>query len=202
MKKTNFIILLLTLMFCISTVVSAQATVATIDAYCKTVDALTKKSKEPHLIAADTSDYENANATAKWQKFATEKELEKFRETTETYSIAMNWKKNGKIVASNFTLFSPSGDWAKYVFQYFREDGTLAKVKVDYRTFMGDLIILQDIYFNAAGKLLKKTNRFEDLTTHKPKKVKKDSYDPGMLNEVDYYKTTRKLPFAKLITAK
>ena len=128
MKKTNIIILLLAATFCIPTTASAQATVVTIDVYCKAVDTLSKKSKEPHLIAADTSDYENSNATAKWRKFASEKELEKFREATETYTIAMNWKKNGKIVASNFTLFSPSGDWAKYVYQYFREDGTLAKV--------------------------------------------------------------------------
>lgn len=203
MKTTTLLILLL--IFSAAATVSAQAarttTVVGIEAYAKSIDKMVESRKTPDLVCADVADQEK-DENAKWQKFDSEAALEKFRETTETYTIALNWRKNGKLVASNFTFFSPSGDWAKYVYQYFREDGSLAKVKVDYRTFEGDLIILQNIYFSPAGKLLKKTNRFEDLTTHKPKRVKKDSFDQGMLNEVDYYKTTRKLPFAKLIAAK
>ena len=199
MKKPFFGAVVCALLVAMALSASAQtAEIKTIDAYCKTVDALTKKTKSPELVFADVSDYE-ANAKAKWQRFASEKALDKHREKTEAYTIAYAWRKNGKIAASNFTYFSPSGDWTKYVFSYFREDGTLAKAAIDYRTFQGDLIVLQDLYFDKSGKLLKKKTRFRDLSTNKPKKATKDFMGASDLSETDYYKTTKKLPFAHLI---
>ena len=205
MKKTIFITLLL--IFCLSAVVSAQtartSTVAGIDAYCKTIDAVTEKRKSPDFVFADVSDYEK-NEKARWQEFDSEAALEKFREKTETYTIALNWRKNGHLVASNFTLFSPSGDWAKYVFQCFREEGTLAKAKSELRTFYGDFVVTEYRYFDAKGKPLKKTIRYSDLTTGKPKKPTESFFgdNSGYLKDKDYYMSTRKLPFAKLLAAK
>lgn len=200
MKKLGFVTLFIVLTFCVPAVSLAQKTseIAAIDAYCKSVDAIQKRHKLPDLVFADVANYEK-DEKEKWRLFSSIKALDKFREKTETYTTAYNWQKYGKIVATNFTLSSPSGDWAKYVFSYYRTDGTLAKVKVDYRTFMGDMIVLQDTYFDRGGKILKKTNRFEDLTTRKPKKVEKDSFDSSILNEVDYYTTTKKLPFVLLL---
>src|SRR5207237_10045285 len=101
------------------------------------------------------------------------------------------WRKNRKLAKSNFTMFSPSGDWSKYVYQYFRTDGTLAKAEIDYRTFEGDLILLQDHYFDTKGKVIKTTSKFLDLRTHKPKKVTEGFRDEAaqMQKETDYYKT-------------
>lgn len=172
--------------------------------YCKQVDKFIKKNKSPQLVFADTADY-NENDKPKWRKFASEKALEKFRETTaETYSISYNWLKNGKIVKSNFTLFSPSGDWAEYIFHCFREDGTLAKTEQELRTFNEDLILIQNFYFNRKGKLQKKTIRYLDLRSKKPIQPTKQ-----FLNEIkdyilqaDYYKKTSELPFAKLLKRK
>ena len=205
MKRTIFITLLL--IFCLSAVVSAQtartSTVAGIDAYCKTIDAVTEKRKSPDFVFADVSDYEK-NEKAKWQKFDSEAALEKFREKTETYMIALNWRRNAHLVASNFTLFSPSGDWAKYVFQCFREDGTLAKAKSELRTFYGDFVVTEYRYFDAKGKLLRNTIRYSDLTTGKPKNPGKEYLDASanLMKEKDYYMSTRKLPFAKLLGKK
>ena len=205
MKRTISSTLLLT--FCLSIVASAQtariSTVSGINGHCKAIDTLTEKSKTPDLIFADVSDYEK-NDKAKWQKFDSEAALEKFREKTETYTIALNWRKNGHVVASNFTLFSGSGDWAKYVFQCFRDDGTLAKAKSELRTFYGDFVVTENRYFDAKGKLLKKTIRYSDLTTGKPKKPGESFFsdNSGYLKEKDYYMSTRKLPFAKLLDKK
>jgi hypothetical protein len=170
-----------------------------IDAYCKTVDAIQKRRKLPDLVFADTSSGYEKDEKAAWRKFASVKALDKFRDKSETYTVAYNWLKNGKVVLSTFTLSSPSGDWAEYINSYYREDGTLAKAKIDYRTFMGDIIVLQDLYFNSAGKQIKKNLRYQDLKTHKPKKVAEGSFDSSILNEVDYYMTTKKLPFANLM---
>lgn len=177
-----------------------KAEIKTIDAYCKTVDAFVKRNKNPQPIFADISDY-NDDSKNKWRKFASEKALKKFREKTETYTIAYNWRKKGKIIQTIFTLFSGSGDWEQYVFHCFRPDGTLAKVKSDMRTFDGDLIVLQDLYFYRKGKLLRKTVQYKDLRTRKPKKLISDylkSYS-DFISDVDYFKKTSKLPFAKLV---
>lgn len=179
----------------------AATEITRIDAYVKTLDAFVKNRK-PHLIVADTSADYNENSQPKWQKFATEKALEKFREeTNETYTIAYNWLQKGKIVKSNFTLFSPSGDWTQYIYHDFRADGSLAHAQSEMRTFNGDLIIIQDFYFNQAGKLLKKSIKYRDLQTDKPIKATKKFLETkgNFSNDVEYYTTTGKLPFAKLI---
>ena len=173
--------------------------VKNIDAYCKTIDALTSRNKAP-LIFADTSDYTDANAKEKWQKFASEKALEKFRETTETYNIAYNWQKNGRIAASNFTGFSPSGDWTMYIFHCFRDNGSLARVKMELRTFYGDYIVTQLRYFERSGKLLRKAVKYQDLITRKPKKP--SSQFDSSFSDADVFKKTSKLPFAHLLNKK
>jgi hypothetical protein len=171
-----------------------------IDAYVKTIDAFVK-NKKPHLIFADTSDY-SEESKPKWRKFASEKALEKFREETgETYTIAYNWLRRGKVVKSNFTLFSPSGDWAQYVYHNFRADGSLALAESEMRTFNGDLIIVQDFYFDRAGRLLKKTVKYRDLQTNKPIKPTKEFLETkaDFSDDVEFYKKTSKLPFANLL---
>lgn len=198
------------LFFCLSVALSLLPTPAQtvktaeikqIDAYVKTLDTLVKKSKTPHLIFADTSDYEEGSQP-KWQKFASEKALEKFRtEMSETYSIAFNWLQRGKIVRSNFTLFSPSGDWTQYIFHNFRADGSIAHAKSEMRTFNGDLTIIRDFYHDRRGRLLKKTVKYRDLTTNKPIKPTREflKNNADWLNNVEYYKKTSRLPFANLL---
>lgn len=199
MKKT---ICLFFLIVSLAVAVAAQTTVKAIDTYAKSIDRHTSNSKNAKVVFADVSDYE-AGSKAMWRKFASEKALEKHRESTQAYSIAFTWTKGGKLVASNFTLFSPSGDWTKYVNSYYRPDGSLARTFVDYRTFHGDFIVEQSLYFNTTGKLLKKTTAYKDLQTGKPKKPE-DGYlsDNSELLAGDYYKRTSKLPFAHLLKTK
>jgi len=201
MRKLKYLQLLIVIVACQSSYTSAQTkptgTVRGIDAYCKTIDAITENSNEPQMVFGDTSDSEDSNAKPNWQKFESSNALEKFREKSETYSIAYNWLKGGKIVASNFTNFSPSGDWTMYVYHYFREDGTLARVRSELRTFEGDYIVIQTRYFSRSGRQLSKTVKYLDLMTHKPKKA--TSMFNSSFSSSDYFKTTKKLPFAQLM---
>jgi hypothetical protein len=176
---------------------SAQATVKEIDAYSKTVDALVKRQKSPDRVFADTADM---NATReRWRSFASIRALDRHRKKSETYSIAYNWLKGGKIAASNFTLFSGSGDWIKYLNHYFRPDGTLARVDADYRTFMGDFMVIRRRYFDRSGKQISSSVKYLDLTTQKPKKPEDGGVMGDDPKEIDYYKKTSKLPFAALM---
>ena len=173
-----------------------------IDAYVATVKRVSASTRNPKTIVADTAEYDSGKTH--WQKFASEKVLEKFRDKTETYSIAYNWISKGKLVQTNFTDFSPSGDWAQYTFHYFWPDGTIAKVEAEMRTFMGDYIIKRDFYMDAKGKVIKKTTGYFDLTTRKPKKPNKDILgdENSGFAEITFYRTTDKLPFASLIGIK
>jgi hypothetical protein len=177
--------------------VLAQSTVEikNTDAYVRSLSALRRKS--PDLIFADVADYDAKRG--KWQTFPSEKALEKHREKSETYSIAYVWKKAGKVAATNFTIFSPSGDWTRYVYSYYRPDGTLSRADIDYRTFYGDLMVLQKYYFDPAGKVIKKTTSVLDLMTKKPKKRGTEFSSQAELMTGEFYTRTSKLPFASMI---
>jgi hypothetical protein len=199
MKKLTLLVAVLLTFVVVPVYAAAQSgkpAIREIDAYVKTVDAIVKRHKDPDRVFADPADMNSSRE--KWRRFASVKALDRFRKKSETYSIAYNWLGSGKIVASNFTLFSASGDWAKYVNHYFRPDGTLARVDTDYRTFMGDFVVLRSRYFDSKGKQIASSVKYLDLTTRKPK-------DPGEgvmgddPKEAEYYKKVSKLPFARLM---
>lgn len=205
MKKLVYVPFLFVLAVSVSHRASGQniraAEAKRIDAYCRSIDSFTKKRKGPELVFADTSD--QTDSKEKWRKFASEKALEKFREQSETYTVAYVWRKNGRVAVTNFTLFSGSGDWAKYVYSYFRADGSLARVESELRTFYGDYIVIRRRYFDSAGRLVRKTDRYLDLQSKKPKKPDPEYIDANAgLDKGDYYMKTSKLPFARLIRKK
>ena len=174
-----------------------KAEIRQIDKYCKSVNKLFERSNSAHLVFADVSQ----DRKTKWRQFKSEQALENFREKTETYSIAYNWLKNRKIVRSNFTLFSESGDWVQYVYHYFRPDGTIARVESELRTFYGDMTVTQIFYFDGKGRSLKKTLRYADLQNKKlvkPNEEFNDSHS-DYLKEVNYFKKTTNLPFSHLL---
>ena len=151
----------------------------------------------PDMIFADVSQTKKS----KWRKFSSEKGLENFRKNTETYSISYNWKRNNKIIQSNFTLFSESGDWVNYIYYYFSENGTLAKIETEYRTFYGHFIAKQIIYFSPNGKMLKRNINYYDLKKetpiNTPEKWLPDNLE--IMNDFSFYKTIDKLPYSHFL---
>ena len=175
---------------------SVASQVKNINAYCKQIDSIQKRRKTPELVYANTAD-ENSN-TDRWRKFASEKALDKFRDGSETYDIAYNWRSGGKLIASNFTHSSPSGDWVNYVNHCFRPDGTVARVETDYRTFMGDFKVVSMRYFNSSGRQISSSIRYLDLQSGKAKDAS-DGVMGDAESRAEYYKSVKKLPFAKLL---
>jgi hypothetical protein len=199
MRKLGWLALLIAVLAAGVLAQENLTTVKEIDTYCNKIDAAVKRRKEPDRVFADSAS--ETSKHEKWKSFASTKALEKFRKRQEVYTIAFNWLSGGKVVRSNFTLSSPSGDWAKYVYHWFRADGTLAREESEYRTFMGDFIVIRRRYFDSKGRHLKSSVRFLDLTTGKPKDASEGVMgdDP---KEVDYYKKTSELPFAHLLKKK
>lgn len=166
-----------------------------IEAYVKTIEDLVEKEGKPHIIIADVADY-NDSEKAVWKKYASEEEFEKSRETEEAYTIAYIWKKDGKIVQVNFTYSSPSGDWVEYYFQTYREDGTLAKVDRELRTFMGNIIVNRIQIYDEKGKLLNESKNYRDLETQKTVEPTENFQDVEVGKS---YMKINELPFAKML---
>jgi hypothetical protein len=169
------------------------ADLSAIEAYVKQMDAYTRRNARAGRLFGDTANYEDADAPARWREFANKRALER----AEVYSAATAWlKPTGELVVASFSLSSPSGDWAQYNDYYYRNDGTLAKLHSELRTFMGDLVVVRDRFYDPNGKLLQEKTRYLDLQTRKPKKVKEGDFQdiPPEL----YAKTTA-LPFYGLL---
>lgn len=174
-----------------------QSDIAEIEIYTSGLDRYIKRNERAARYFADTASYEQENAPARWQEFKTKRTLDKAWQDGKTYTSSNVWfNQTGELVVAMFTFSSPSGDWVQYVTNYYRKDGTLAKSNAELRTFMGDIIRINDRLYNDKGKLLKEQTRYLDLTTRKPKKVKKDEF---MDMEAPLYANTSALPFYGLV---
>jgi hypothetical protein len=174
-----------------------QSDIVAIETYTNGLDRYIKRNARAARYFADTSSYEEQNAPARWQEFKTKSALDKAWENGQTYTSSNVWfSQTGDPVVTLFTFSSPSGDWAQYLTNYYRSDGTLARHHSELRTFMGNLIIIRDRLYDANGKVLREQTRYLDLNTRKPKKVKQGDF---MDQEAPLYIKTSALPFYKLL---
>ncbi len=163
-----------------------------IDAYVKTIEDFVEKEGKPHLIITDVSDY-NKDGNSIWKTFDSQKDFEK--SNAESYTTAFIWKKDGKVIATNLTYSSPSGDWVQYVYYVFYEDGYVAKSNRELRTFMGDIIVNRINTYDKNGALLKESTNYRDLKTQKPVKATTNFQDI----DVEIYNEFRDFPFEPIV---
>ncbi|HEX8775582.1 MAG TPA: hypothetical protein VF735_18575 [Pyrinomonadaceae bacterium] len=166
--------------------------VAAIEAYARQLDAYAKRNARGGRLFADTSGADGS--AARWTEFRSKRALEK---VDEAYSVATVWTQpTGDVLLADLSLSSPSGDWVQYANYYYRADGTLAKTRSELRTFMGDLIVIRDRFYDTRGKLLQEKTRYLDLKTRKPKKVEAGGFQDIPL---ELYARTTDLPFHSLL---
>lgn len=174
-----------------------QNDVAAIESYVRSLDGYIKRNARGARYFADTANYESDNTPARWQEFRTKSALDTAWQDGKTYTSSNVWfNQTGNLVVTLFTFSSPSGDWAQYMTNYYRKDGTLAKSSAELRTFMGNVIRINDRLYDNKGKLLREQTRFLDLKTRRPKRVNKDEF---MDIEAPVYTSTSALPFYKLL---
>ena len=77
------------------------------------------------------------------------------------------FRRGERIRAARLMRTSPSGDWVQYFDYCYRADGTLAFVIADLRTFLGDVRVVDRLYYGPDGRRLRKTRRIFDLKTKK-----------------------------------
>jgi hypothetical protein len=166
--------------------------IAAIEAYVRQLDAYAKRNARRGRLFADTASYTDGSAP-RWREFRSKRALEH----AEAYSVATVWSEpTGDGLVADFALSSPSGDWAQYANYYYRADGTLAKLHSELRTFMGDLIVIRDRFYDTSGKLLREKTSYLDLNTRKPKKVEAGGFQDI---PVELYAKSSDLPFYSLL---
>jgi hypothetical protein len=165
---------------------------ASIASYSAEVDHFIKLNRK--RVFGDISSGSSDQAS-RWKEFKSEAAREKAQTGDNLNENAFVWTRSGKVIGANFTFTSPSGDWAHYVMYYFREGGSLARIKAQLNTFYGDVSIVRDRFYSAEGKLLKSTRKVLDLKTQKPTKPPKDFFD----EEFPIFRKIAELPFHKLL---
>ena len=192
MKKPAFFAVLCCLLSAVFVSAQQPAELKRIDADARRIDAFAKKNPRAKLVFADASTDEKP----RWRRFPSEAALEKYRETQETYTIALVWRRRQSVAHAVFTRFSQSGDWAQYDSYYFRPDGSLAKLNSELRTFNGNVVIVRDFYFDRRGRRIGRRVSYRDLSTNRPVPKPDGEF---LENEIETYRRTKNLPFARLL---
>ncbi|HJX89504.1 MAG TPA: hypothetical protein VJ372_03365 [Pyrinomonadaceae bacterium] len=171
---------------------TSNHSISEINIYSAEVERFTQINKE-HRIFGDVSSAKT-DKTDLWREFKSEKELEDTGNGENLNQMATLWTKQGKVIAAKFNFTSPSGDWNHFINYYFRENGSLAKIDAQLNTFEGNISVVRQRYYNSTGPLIKSTETFRDLETHKPRK----SAD-FMDNPIPIYLKVPDLPFHQLL---
>ena len=171
---------------------TSKSSISEINVYTAAVERFTKVNKK-HRIFGDVSSAKT-DKTDLWREFKSEKELEDTGNGENLNQTATVWTKQGKVIAAKLNFTSPSGDWNHFINYYFRENGSLAKIDAQLNTFEGNVSVVRQRYYNSAGRLIKSTETFRDLETHKPRK----SAD-FMDNPIPIYLKVSDLPFHQLL---
>ena len=138
---------------------SKSAEVKNIDAYCKTVDAVRLKGKSPELVFADVSDYNDSGKDKpNWRKFASEKTLDKFREKSETYSIAYN------DTTGDRTVTNPLGKQGIYRFTSLLNRKRLSRI--DGQPSLSCPASTKAWSYDATGRVLQETDEEGRITRY------------------------------------
>jgi hypothetical protein len=109
-----------------------------------------------------------------WKEILRDKDLDRLCKNGCTDSLSA-YRRGGHILVVSLESGDPKGDWSRYVESYFREDGTLALSRLDFRVHQtgsdGKPTLVQSVryrYYSPEGKILKQTHpEYRDLRMKK-----------------------------------
>jgi len=161
---------------CLPGQTNTSGAVEKIRKYSENIDNYVESNLDrKRLFGAKTS----SGVSVQWKEFHSDEEREKALIGEYEYQAANTWLKEERVVFVNNTMWSDSGDWALYVYYYFDNNGRTIRITSDFRTFIGKVKVLGDLYFDAEGKILRKTEEYFDLHTDR-QYSKKPEYQPDV----------------------
>ncbi|HSS20660.1 MAG TPA: hypothetical protein VLL54_11345 [Pyrinomonadaceae bacterium] len=181
--------LLTALLLCAFEVTAQRPTPASINSYASQIDRFARQHRA-RVFANIFSESEDEQAN--WREFKNAKDLENsgvaFAEQADV------WLQGTNPVRASITIATTSGDWVQDIDYYFREDGTIAKIRSQLNTFHGNVSVIKEKYFDTTGTLLRTTTRVLDLKSRKRSRSR-DYMD----QEIPFYRRAQELPFYKLL---
>ncbi len=169
--------------------------------YVHNIERYVKMNLERKIVLANMVDCTEKNEKTNWKIFPDAKALEQAVEKSNgtLCESAHVWKKNNRVVRVTDFYYSPSGDWNLTTDSFYRQDGTLVRLKSILRTFHtshdSPVAVERDGYFNQTGELVKETKYVSDLS--KPK-IEDNSIE-YMDVDVTVVKKVRQWPFWALV---
>ena len=188
----RFVMILLGL-FLVSPAVGARSTAAEVrqvSRYCKQVDSYVREHPSAFVNLRRGSGVNN-DGDGKWRRWPKARAAE----AVDSNGDARLWRRDGKIVFVTFLLQSGSRDWALYVSNYYRLDGTLAKIESELRTFYGNVSVERDWLYRPDGSLISFKARCFKLPGREPAQLDDNFIDIP----VPLYPTVAHLPFQSLL---
>ena len=169
---------------------TTRVEVQLIDRYCKEVDRYVRAHPSAFVNVRQGSGVNNAG-NGKWRRWPKARSAE----AVDSNGDARLWRRNGKIIFVTFLFQSGSRDWALYVNNYYRPDGTIAKIDSELRTFYGDVSVERDWLYRPDGSLVSFDARCFKLSGHEPAQIDDNFIDKS----VPLYQTVAHLPFQRLL---
>jgi hypothetical protein len=168
---------------------------AEIKSYCDQIDDY-KKDATPQLFA-DASD----QPRPAWRRVASEREIESLNDALFQHSTtARAWLKNKSVVAVDTETTAGAADWLLAAEYCFRPDGTLASIHSEFRNEKEDYIAVRGESFAPDGTSLGENVQTLDLRSRRPRKLSKQLAAAEIRTPL--YRTTKELPFYKLVSFK
>src|SRR5262245_24886863 len=174
-----------------------DAEIARIKAYCQELDDYAKRNPKLRRVFGDISSGMKGDKI-RWREFKPKSE-EDMDYIGSLMSNAFVSSKDGAAVLASCAFQSPSGDWAHDVSYYFREDGSLARIHAELGTFIGNMTVIRERFYDSQGKLLRSSQQFLDLKTKKKKKPGEDG-EEFFDHPIPMYRTVKALPFYTLLS--
>jgi hypothetical protein len=133
-----------------------------------------------------------------WKVFKNPKEMEGVGDDGAPNSQARVWVTPDRMTFVDAFFQSGSGDWAQFVAYCYRPDGTLARSKSTYNTFLtedGDGVsVIRVRHYDPTGKIVGSQQKVLDLKTKKPVHKARFGDQPEPL-----FLKTEDLPFWALV---
>ncbi|PWT90893.1 MAG: hypothetical protein C5B55_08985 [Blastocatellia bacterium] len=171
--------------------------IAQIDAYCKELDSFRNNKQNRSRVFSKVIPESQSGETLKgnWREFQNAKARKANFNSDRLYDVGDVWMKDGNAVVAEFE-FGTSGDWSQVMTYYFRDDGTLAKIRSNFGKFMGHVRIVKDSFYDSNGKRLHTRVQCFDLNDRNRRQK-----CPGDTSQADaeVYKRVQNLPLYRVL---
>jgi hypothetical protein len=158
---------------------------AEIDQACDPAEKYANAHEARGRLVGDVSDaVQPKKGEGVWKVFRRAKDLDDASEDGAPNTQARVWIRPGGIMYVEATFQSASGDWVQYVDYCYRPDGSLARTKLTYNTFLSDVeggvSGLRTRHYDPSGQVLDSKQKVLSLETKKrvPKSKFPDDEEP------------------------